>query len=379
MENIKKKELIRLSKSCIGNSEKIAVNQVMNKEYLGMGKEVGFFEQNLSDFFNRETVCVVNGTAAIHLAIQACGIGIGDEVIVQSLTYVATIQAIKATGAKPVFCDINKNNGCINIENASKLITKNTKAIIPVHYAGDVGDLDSIYDLAKKFNLRVIEDAAHAFGSFYKEKLVGSFGDISCFSFDGIKNITSGEGGCIVTSDQNILSRIKDSRLLGVIKDSENRYLGQRSWEFNVADQGWRYHMSNIMAAIGIEQLKRNNEFREKRKVIVNKYVSSFKNANGIGLLKLDFKNINMHIFPILIEKNITREVFREMLSEMGIQTGIHYLPNHRLDYFSKYCVQNSYPNTDLIYEKILSIPLHPDLTNAQTNYVIDSILKIME
>ena len=133
------------------------------------------------------------------------------------------------------------------------------------------------------------------------------------------------------------------------------------------------------MAAIGIEQLKRHDEFRKKRKIIVDKYISVLRSIDGINLLKLDYENINMHIFPILIEKNITREVFREMLSEMGIQTGIHYLPNHRLDYFSKYCVQNSYPNTDLIYEKILSIPLHPDLTNAQTNYVIDAILKIME
>ena len=378
MENIKNKALIRLSKSCIGDSEKIAVNQVMNKEYLGMGEEVGLFEQKLSVFFNRETVCVVNGTAAIHLAIQACGIGIGDEVIVQSLTYVATIQAIKATGATPVLCDINQNNGSINLENARKLITKKTKAIIPVHYAGDVGDLDSLYDLAKEFKLRVIEDAAHAFGSFYKEKIVGSFGDICCFSFDGIKNITSGEGGCVISTDKDILEKVKDARLLGVIKDSENRYLGQRSWEFNVSDQGWRYHMSNIMAAIGIEQLNRHDEFRKRRKIIVNKYISAFGNINGINLLELDYENINMHIFPILIEAKISREEFREKLLAFGIQTGIHYLPNHKLDYFSRYCEKRKFPNTDQIYEKIISIPLHPDLTNEQTNYVINTILKII-
>ena len=140
---------------------------------------------------------------------------------------------------------------------AEKRLTSKTKALMPVHYGGGVGALDEIYAFAHKYGLRVIEDAAHAFGTEYKGKRVGGFGDISCFSFDGIKHITSGEGGCIVTDDPDLITRVKDSRLLGVEKDTEKRYTSRRSWEFDVFAQGWRYHMSNIMAAIGVEQLKR--------------------------------------------------------------------------------------------------------------------------
>ena len=242
-------KLIRLSKSHIGDAEKKAVMGVFDREYLGMGAEVQQFEQGLSDFFGRPAVCVVNGTAALHLALQACGIGPGDQVLVQSLTYVASFQAISATGAIPVACEVNPATLTLDWRDAEKRMTSRTKAIMPVHYAGGVGALDEIYEFANKHGLRVIEDAAHAFGTIYQGKRVGGFGDIACFSFDGIKNITSGEGGCIVTSDPEVLQRVQDARLLGVEKDTQNRFSGQRSWEFDVSAQGWRYHMSNIMAA----------------------------------------------------------------------------------------------------------------------------------
>ena len=167
-----------------------------------MGEEVQAFERELTGFFGRQAVCVTNGTAALHLAVQGCGVGMGDEVLVPSLTYVACFQAISATGAVPVACDVDPQSFCLDWRDAEQRITAKTKAIMPVHYAGGVGDLDSIYALAQKAELRVIEDAAHAFGSSYQKRKVGSFGDIACFSFDGIKNITSGEGGCIVTDDQ---------------------------------------------------------------------------------------------------------------------------------------------------------------------------------
>ena len=250
------KKMIRLSKSYIGDEEKKAVLGVLDREFLGMGSEVNQFEKILSEYFGRDCTCVVNGTAAIQLALQACGIGNGDEVLIPSLTYVASFQAITATGAVPVACDIDAETFVLDWRDAQKRITPRTKAVIPVHYTGGVGDLERIYRFASENKLRVIEDAAHAFGTFYNEKRIGSFGDIACFSFDGIKNITSGEGGCIVTGDTDVSSKIKDLRLLGVQNDTEKRYSGQRSWEFEVNAQGWRYHMSNLMAAIGIEQFK---------------------------------------------------------------------------------------------------------------------------
>ena len=220
MADLNSKTNIRLSKSCLSEAEKIAVMRVLDHEFLGMGSEVQVFETELSNFFGRPTVCVSNGTAALHLALQAVGLSQGDEVLVQSLTYVASYQAISATGASPISCDVNSQNLCINLKDAERKLTIKTKAIMPVHYGGGVGALDDVYAFAKKHGLRVIEDAAHAFGSHYKSQKVGSFGDISCFSFDGIKNITSGEGGCVVTNDEKVLEKIRDSRLLGVERDT---------------------------------------------------------------------------------------------------------------------------------------------------------------
>ena len=252
--------VIRLSKSCLGAAETNAVSAVLSNEFLGMGSKVNEFESLLENFFGRTALCVSNGTAALQLALQACNVGPGDEVLVQSLTYVASFQAISATGAKPVSCDIEGEDGTISISDCQRRLTKRTKAIMPVHYGGGVGKLDLIHQFAKSNGLRIIEDAAHAFGSSYKGRRIGSFGDVACFSFDGIKNITSGEGGCIVTSDEQVLEKISDSRLLGVKKDSRSRYEGERSWLFQVEEQGWRYHMSDIMAAIGIVQLGRFEE-----------------------------------------------------------------------------------------------------------------------
>jgi len=216
------KPLVRLSRSSTSEKEITAVGETVRRAALGMGSETDAFEKELTQFIggNRHVLCVNTGTAALQLAIQACGIGRGDEVLVPTLTFVASFQAISATGATPVACDVLRENGCLDPVDAALRITPRTKAIMPVHYASGPGALDKIYELAKKKNLRVIEDAAHAFGGKYQGNRVGATGDVVCFSFDGIKNITSGEGGAVVTSDATVANRIKDARLLGVEKDT---------------------------------------------------------------------------------------------------------------------------------------------------------------
>jgi dTDP-4-amino-4,6-dideoxygalactose transaminase len=363
--------MIRLSKSVIGKDERRAVDNVLKKEYLGMGEEVKSFEDSLTSFFNSETVCVSSGTAAIQLAIQACEIGYNDEILVPSITYIATFQAIKATGAIPVPCDINEDNFFIDIKDLSKKITKKTKAIIPVHYAGNPGHLQELYELAKKNNLRVIEDAAHAFGSYYKDKLIGSIGDITCFSFDGIKNITSGEGGCVVSKDRIILEKVKNARLLGVEKDSEKRYHNSRSWDFKVNNQGWRYHMSNIMAAIGIEQLKKRDSLAKKRQKIAKSYDKLLKNNKEVVTFKNNYDKIVPHIYVVKIPNLIDREGLRKIFLDNGIQIGIHYKPNHLLNYF-KNKEEVFLPVTESIFPKIISFPLHPDIKLKDVIYIID-------
>ena len=182
---------IRLSKSCVGQEEIDAVTDVLKREYLGMGQDVQKFENDLRDFFGRDVTLVNTGTAALHLAVQGAGIKDGDEVLVQSLTYVACFQAIRATGGVPVACEVDDDTLTIDLKDAESKLTQKTKAIMPIHYAGQCGDLDAIYEFAKKYKLRVIEDSSHAFGTTYKDRKIGSFGDIVCISMDGIKNITS--------------------------------------------------------------------------------------------------------------------------------------------------------------------------------------------
>ena len=376
MESLNSNNKIRLSKSCIGEAEKAAVMAVLDQERLGMGAQVAQFENALTDFFERPTLCVVNGTAALHLALQACGIGRGHEVLVPSLTYVASFQAISATGAVPVACDIDQSTLTLSWRDAEKRITSRTKAIMPVHYAGGVGDLENIYRIACQNGLRVVEDAAHAFGSRYNEKKVGGFGDIACFSFDGIKNITSGEGGCIVTADPEILQRIRDARLLGVAKDTHRRYSGQRSWEFDVESQGWRYHMSNIMAAIGIEQLGRFDELAAKRTHLARCYDKEFSTIDKVNYISQNYDEIVPHIYPIILAGDKNRAQLRQRLEEVGVETGIHYFPNHKHSFYKGDTNYLDLLTTDDIYPRILTLPLHPDLTESDIKFVAQIIAR---
>lgn len=369
MAEIGARPLIRLSKSCIGESEKRAVMGVLDREYLGMGKEVEQFEKALEAFFGRPAVCVVNGTAALHLSIQACGLGPGDEVLVPSLTYVASYQAISATGARPVSCDIEESSLVMDWRDAERRITPRTRAVMPVHYSGGVGDLDAIHGLARRYGLRIIEDAAHAFGSTYRQRRVGGFGDIACFSFDGIKNITSGEGGCIVTDDERLLSCVRDARLLGVQKDTERRFLGQRSWAFEVASQGWRYHMSNLMAAIGLMQLQRLPEFSLIRRERALRYDALLGGHPRICPLLRNYGEVVPHIYVVRIKGLENREKLQATLLDKGIQTGIHYQPNHLLQLYRNDDA-TPLPVTEAVFPELLTLPLHPDLSEQDVDYI---------
>lgn len=369
--------MIKLSKSCIGEAEKLSVKNTLDNEFLGMGDNVKKFENDLTNFIGRPAVCVVNGTAALHLAVQSCGIGKGDEVLVPSLTYISSFQSISAAGALPIACDINSKNLIIDIADAEKRITKRTKAIMPVHYAGGVGDLNSIYKFAKKYSLRIIEDAAHAFGTTYRNKRIGSFGDITCFSFDGIKNITSGEGGCVVSDDEDILQKIRDARLLGVEKDTEQRFKGVRSWDFNVSSQGWRYHMSNIMAAIGIEQLKRIDEFSTKRQNIAKKYDQLFSDHQFIKPIYQDYNTVVPHIYVIRVIGMQDRKIIQKKMLNQGIEIGYHYQPNHWLSMYMDKSMP-PLPVTNSIYPELLSLPLHPDLLDKDILRISSKLQQII-
>ena len=369
------KTQIRLSKSTVGEREAVALAQVIGDGRLGMGSVVESFEKDLAAFLGggREVMCVNTGTSALHLGVQACGIGLGDEVLVPSITYLASFQAVSAAGATPVACDVDPNTLCLDPADAARRVTRHTRGIMPVHYASGQGDLHGVYELARQHGLRVIEDAAHAFGGFWDGARVGATGDVVCFSFDGIKNITCGEGGAVVTADREVARRVRDARLLGVEKDTEKRYQGQRSWEFDVTAQGWRYHMSNLMAAIGRVQLQRlDAEFAPRRVALAKRYEELLHGSPQIRTLQLDYGRVVPHIFPVLIGGG-RRDAVRQALIADGIECGIHYKPNHLLSLYGGGAV--SLPAAEKAYQRMLTLPLHAELTEADVERVVNIVI----
>lgn len=368
---------IQVSGSDVGDAELAAVARVFDLGYLGMGTEVAAFEGELADFFGRPAVCVSTGTAALQLAVQACGIGHGDEVIVPSFTYVASFQAISATGATPVAAEIDPVTLTLDPEDARRRITSRTRAIMPVHYASGLADLGAISALAAEGGLRVIEDAAHAFGTKGPKGLAGSFGDIACFSFDPIKNITSGEGGCVVTSDETVLERVRDARLLGVVGDTRARVQQTRLYQYDVIEQGWRYHMSNIMAGIGRTQLSRFAVFAATRRRLATRYQERLGNVAGVELIPLDYSQVVPHVMVIRLNGRETRDRMRKALAdEYGIGTAIHYHPNHVL---SMYRVEGlELPITDREAARVLTIPLHTRMSESDVDRVVEAIRNVL-
>lgn len=365
--------MIRLSKSVVGSLESEAVAQVIEQSgYLGMGETVGLFEKELEHYIGGgyRCICVNSGTAALHLAIQAVTRP-GDEVLVPSFTFVSTYQAITAAGCIPVSCEVDPLTLTLDLKDAEKRITSKTTAMLPVYYASNVAGVDLFQQFAKDHHLRLVEDAAHAFGCEHNKRKIGSFGDVICFSFDGIKNITSGEGGAIFTADPKVIEAVSDARLLGVCRDSEKRYKGERSWDFDVTAQGYRYHMSNIFAAIGRVQLSRfEEEFAPKRKYIARKYTSLLSANEGVQLVPIDYSQVVPHVFPVLV-LNEKRDKLTELFKANDIQFGIQYRPNHLLSYF-----RTSYalPVTEDIYSKVISIPMHPELTDKDIELICSVI-----
>jgi perosamine synthetase len=365
-------DLIPVSRPSLGEEELASIKLVFDSGWLGLGTQVFEFEQALQKFLGaKHVVCTNTGTTALHLALDTLGIGKGDEVIVPSFTFVATVQAITATGAKPVFCDIHADDLNMDVKDVRKKITRKTRVILPVHYRGIPCDMDAIHALAQEKDLQVVEDAAHAFGSSYKKRRIGSFGDITCFSFDPIKNISCGEGGAVVFQDDALLEKVQQKRILGIDKDTWSRYRNERSWFYDVVTQGYRYHMSNINAAIGLNQLKKFEAMNTRKIAVARKYDEAFRHIKGITLLRTDdYKDIGLFVYIVKI--NTGRNELMDHLTSNGVGSGIHYIPCHLFTFYKN--TKCHLPVTEQIYEEILTLPLFPDITDAQVEHVIEVV-----
>lgn len=364
-------DMIPVSKPSLGEEEIRLVGSVFASNWLGLGSYVKQFEDSVSEYLNAPRfLATCNGTAAIHLALRALGIGSRDEVIVPSLTFIASIQAITASGAKPVFCDIDADTLNIDVTQIESLVSEQTKAIMPVHYRGLACDLDSILSISETHNLAVIEDAAHAFGSSYDGKNIGSFGHVTCFSFDPIKNITCGEGGGIVFHDKAHHLIAEKMRVLGIDKDTWSRYRNQRAWQYDVVSEGYRYHMPNFCAAIGLAQLRKIDSFRKRKVEICRRYDESFQDMVKISIIPTDYESTFPFMYIVLAEN---RDDFMEFLKKQGIGSGIHYIPAHHFTYYHV-AKRGNLDNTEIIASKITSLPLYADMTNNEVEKVVSCV-----
>ena len=364
--------MLPVSRPSMGQEELEEVKKVFDSGWLGLGSTVFEFENVLKEYLGAKNVIAVNtGTTALHLALDAFGVGEGDEVIVPSLTFCASIQVITALKAIPVFCEVYPTSVNIDIEDVKNRITPRTKAIMPVHYCGNACDMDALLDIGKEKNIVIIEDAAHAFGSLYKNRKIGSFGDVTCFSFDPIKNITCGEGGAVVLGNDEIAEEIRRKRILGIDKDTWHRYRNERSWFYEVTTQGYRYHMSNINAAIGVAQFKKLDLFIEKKRNIVEKYNNAFKGLEGIGLLKWNLREAAPFTYIIRVLDG-NRDKMMDFLSIRGVGSGVHYIANHTQPYFLPFT--KPLPVTEKVWKEIITLPLFYDMTQNDVDLVIKSV-----
>ena len=300
----------RLSKCSLGLSDYIAVIKAMKGEMLGMGKWVKEFEERLSTFMKTEVICTNTGTSAIQLALEAL-YEKGNTVVIPSLTYVATYQAAKAAGYKIISCDVDLKSGNLGKDNIEDVMDSSVTTIVMVLYAGDTKNLLEISEYCRDKNLNLIIDAAHAYGTTINGESIARYGTASCFSFDGIKNITCGEGGCIATNNRRILEFAKPARLLGVSKDSEARYQQKRLWNFDVKIKGYRYHMSNINAALGISQMSKQNRLFKKRQLLAIEYDKKLEEIPFIYTYKRDYSQVVPHIYPIIFIREGDRDKVR--------------------------------------------------------------------
>ncbi len=367
--------MIQVSAPDLGEAEAAAVARILETGYLAMGEEVRAFERELEEFLGggRRVACTGSCTAALHLALQALGIGPGDEVLAPSLTYAATFQGILASGARPVACDVRPEDGLLDLADAARRLGPRSRAVVPVHYAGYPGDWKRIYAFAEEHRLRVVEDAAHAFGSRYGGRRIGSIGDVVCFSFDPIKNITSGEGGAVVSDDDAVVSRVREARQLGIPCREDEIGLAEAQAgreEYEIREPGWRYQMPNIMAAIGRVQLSRfESELLPRRTMLARAYRERLSGIARVALLESD-ENVVPHLFPVRILGG-ARDAVRRSLAGRGYETAVHYKPNHLHPLFR---TEHRLPVAERLYEELLSLPLHSGVTPRHIDEIAELI-----
>jgi len=376
-----KKNYLPYCQPSIGKEEIKEVVDTLKSGWLTMGPRTIKFEEMIARYTKAKYAIVLNScTAALHLSLIALGIKKGDEVITTPFTFASTGNVIIQVGAKPVFVDIERKTFNIDPKEIEKAITSKTKAIMPVHYAGQACDMTAIMKIAKKYHLFVIEDAAHMIGAEYKGKKIGTFGDTTCFSFYATKNMTTGEGGAVTTNDKTLAEKIMVLRLHGISKDAWKRYDKKGSWYYEIEECGWKYNITDIQAALGIHQIKKLDKFNKIRRKYAQIYNRELSGIKGIitPYEKPNVKHV-YYLYPILLE-NYNRDEFIEKMAQNGIGCSVHFIPLHLHPFYQKLGYKKGdFPNAEWVYEREVSLPLYPKMKYSDLLFVAKTIKNILK
>lgn len=371
--------MIPYGRQSIDEDDIQAVIDVLRSDYLTTGPAIAAFEKAVADYTGAKyAVAIANGTAALHAACFAAGIGEGDEVITTPITFAASSNCVLYCGGTPVFADIKPDTYNIDPADIRRKITDKTKAIIAVHFTGQPCEMEEIHAIAREHNLLVIEDAAHALGADYKGTKIGNLSDMTTFSFHPVKHITTGEGGMITTNDEKLYERLVLFRSHGITREKKLMTKDEGAWYYQQLDLGYNYRITDIQCALGVSQMKKLDTFVERRRKLVARYNEAFADVDGIICPKQsEGCNNSWHLYVIQVEN---RKAVFDALRKADIAVNVHYIPVYKHPYYQ----ENGYretacPNAENYYAHCISLPLFPDLTDEQQDYVIKTVKDIVK
>lgn len=374
---------IPYGRQCINEEDIEAVVETLRSDFLTTGPKVAEFEEMVAAYTGAKyAVAVANGTAALHVACMAAGIGPGDEVITTPITFVASANCILYCGGTPIFADIDPQTYNISAESIERRITERTKAIIAVDFTGQPCEYDRIRKIAREHGLILIEDAAHGLGADYRGEKVGTIADMTTFSFHPVKHITTGEGGMITTNNKELYERLLLGRTHGITRDTEKmRTQDSGAWYYEQISLGYNYRITDMQCALGISQMRRLDEFVQKRRELVKRYNQALSKCDSLILpYQQEGCNNSYHLYVVQVKSGSRREVFDKM-REAGIGVNVHYIPVPTQPYYQDYYARHNIEqpeceNALAYYERAITLPLYPELTYEQQDYVIRTLLE---
>ncbi len=379
------KDFLLFHKPFISEEEVDEIVDTVRSGWLSMGPKTIKFEEAFNSYIgSKKSIAVSSWTAAGHLTLEAYELKAGDEVIVPTMTFPATAEIVCYFGAKPVIVDVDEFTLNISLEEIEKAITPKTKAIIPVHYGGQPCDMDEILDIAKKYNIKVIEDAAHSLPATYKGKKVGTISDVTCFSFYATKTLSTGEGGMICTNDESLAERCKIMRLHGINRDAWKRYTESGSWYYEVVAPGFKYNFTDLQASLGLPQLKKVDMMWHSRQNIAAKYTKALKDSKFLEIhgIKED-RESSWHLFPIRLNLEtltINRAQLIDELRKNNIGVGVHFMPVHQHIYYRETfnLDDKNFPIASSVFPRLVSLPIYPGMSDEHVDRVLDILTELL-